>query len=97
MAMPKITFNERDLFFYGFMILLFLVTLILIIEMMEENTAEINLECAKLGLPNKCTEENKCERDCIMLGKEYYRYEDEGIIRSDNCWCKVGNHIEQVW
>lgn len=87
----------RDLFFYGFIILLLFVTLIFFIEINEKITSEITLECAKRGLPNKCTEENRCERDCIMLGKEYYRYENKGLIGSDDCWCKAGNHTEQIW
>ena len=66
---------------------------VFIIDAAEE---EWNLECKLKGLPEKCTPIDECKKDCVVLGKEYFKNGDCGWACL-NCWCLDGNKSVQIW
>jgi len=54
-------------------------------------------ECFARGLPDKCTSIDECKKNCVDLGKGYYKTELGGLFGETNCWCKEDNETVMIW
>lgn len=55
-----------------------------------------NEYCDNKGLPDKCTLEDECKKDCNDLGNDFFKLGDCGW-NCNNCWCLINNTSTQIW